>query len=104
MFSARRSSAAELADGPQRLRRRPVRLIEIADLVDDWRMRGVDARHPAAHALGIVVLVGLVRQVDRYVLRRIAEGEHRVLALLDLLDLTAQHAAEQRDAVVRGAE
>ena len=70
--------------------------------IGEWAawMRMIQLRAPSA----VVVLVGLVRQVDPHVLRRIAEGEHRIDAFLDLLDLAAQHAAEQRDAVVRGAE
>ena len=34
----------------------------------------------------------------------VAEREHRIEAFLDLLDLAAQHAAVERDAVVGGAE
>ena len=67
-------------------------------------MGGMDAHDPAPRAVTVVVLVGLVRQVDPHVLRRIAEGEHRIDAFLDLLDLAAQHAAVQRDAVVGRAE
>ena len=62
------------------------------------------AHDPAPRAFAVVMLLALVRQVDARVLAAVAEREHRVDALLDLLDLAAQHAAVERDAVVGGAE
>ena len=67
-------------------------------------MRGMDPHDPAPRPVAVVVLVGLVRQVDADVVRLVAEGEHRVETFLDLLDFAAQDTAVQRDAVVGRAE
>ena len=51
-----------------------------------------------------MVLVAFVRQVDADVLRRVAEGEHRIEAFFDLLDLPAQRTAIERDAAIGRAK